>query len=947
MSEFITAIQDDIVARAKALDDSWSARDLRPALRTLRRQHSSPESPDYSTSDARLAYALAYHPFHALMSYEVFCQFRDLLPCRDGRVFTAVILGAGPGAEAVALVRILSEISEPPSTIRLRLLDREPGWERTRAVTLEVTARRWFSGNLEIEHVTADLSTPEGRRIVREAMSDVDLVTAQAVVSEIPDQDDATSFMADLVTTFPSEALLLMSDMTGNQKLDAVVNDLDAHPSLRTVQAVRQTYPMPVSTSEARDLFADEDGLRQRRRVMVTARLFSRPEWRPDQVRVDEEFDPTPDQAAALAAFERFVADRTGDIFILEGPAGSGKTEIMRRMASISSKFGLVTSLMAPTGQAAVRLSQRTGLATSTIHSGLYDRTQVIDNDSNERDWPPTTVFAPQTVGGPGHIWIIDEASMVGDDPDEAQDTAEPPELKFGDGRLLSDILSNTVALGGQVVFVGDSCQLPPFKADRSLALSANDLSSRGHRVVSVSLTSLVRTAHNSEITEFSRSLREHVREGQLGLLDFTPDGTREVAELPTFALEDYLLTRFASGSAVALAKRNSDVATWNTNIRVQMGRTGVLPEASERLVLSKGSHTLGLLNGSEIRVVELLGEQVTRRVTVRDKGGPVSLEVHLQNALLSVTTASGMSLEFEAPIVVNLLTAPSPDIIRRVRQALWVDFVMRLRKEMVVSKAEILERYEHDAIVNAIHASYGYARTIFRAQGGEWESVVIDGHSLFKIEHTSSRHAYSAVTRAKKALYLRNWPQGDERWTERRLAHGALSAMQRELSRRVAYQRINENNTTLAIQVRTDDSMPAVFVNVFERVSGDVNFSVQKSAGAEIPKSLIQSLEYWCALENSRQRTAAPLPIASSMSMIELHFFPLGIDVFVRPTGNFEAEVSLFREPHEWASLRIFFKGDGSVTKCFHGKGSERLRRQLVEQLLEKWPSIKGAGDI
>ena len=118
MSEFITAIQQDIVDRVRQSQPAWSAVELQPELLRLRNSYRTTVMPDFSTSQARLTYALAYHPFHSMMAYEVLSQSSHLLPIPEDGHLTVTALGAGPGAEVLALIRVLTQRVSPLQSIR-------------------------------------------------------------------------------------------------------------------------------------------------------------------------------------------------------------------------------------------------------------------------------------------------------------------------------------------------------------------------------------------------------------------------------------------------------------------------------------------------------------------------------------------------------------------------------------------------------------------------------------------------------------------------------------------------------------------------------------------------------------------------------------------------------------------------------------------------------------
>ena len=102
-----------------------------------------------------------------------------------------------------------------------------------------------------------------------------------------------------------------------------------------------------------------------------------------------------PDQVAAVAAA---LKDK---VLVITGGPGTGKTTIVSCILDLYQGLGARVLLMAPTGRAAKRLSETTGMAATTIHRALE--------------------FSPQTGGfrrGPAEplkaeVVVVDETSMV------------------------------------------------------------------------------------------------------------------------------------------------------------------------------------------------------------------------------------------------------------------------------------------------------------------------------------------------------------------------------------------------------------------------------------------------------------------------------------------------------------------------------------------------------
>ena len=122
---------------------------------------------------------------------------------------------------------------------------------------------------------------------------------------------------------------------------------------------------------------------------------------------------------------------------IITGGPGTGKTTILKCIVEAYSKLSpdLDVTLLAPTGKAARRMSEATGLVASTIHSKL----NIFDLDAGEPDKLPEGLI------------VVDETSMV-------------------DMLLLSKLLNAVWGSETQLLFIGDVDQLPSVGAGNCLA---------------------------------------------------------------------------------------------------------------------------------------------------------------------------------------------------------------------------------------------------------------------------------------------------------------------------------------------------------------------------------------------------------------------------------------------------------------------------------------------
>lgn len=135
------------------------------------------------------------------------------------------------------------------------------------------------------------------------------------------------------------------------------------------------------------------------------------------------ELTPTPGQGRAL---EKLL---TGGLTVLTGGPGTGKTTLVRALISIARRMGLAVALAAPTGRAAKRLAESTGLEAQTIHRLLeYNPKEGAFGRNAEKPLE-------------AELLVVDECSMV-------------------DTWLMAH-LAAALGPGARLVMVGDSHQLP------------------------------------------------------------------------------------------------------------------------------------------------------------------------------------------------------------------------------------------------------------------------------------------------------------------------------------------------------------------------------------------------------------------------------------------------------------------------------------------------------
>lgn len=502
----------------------------------------------------------------------------------------------------------------------------------------------------------------------------------------------------------------------------------------------------------------------------------------------------TSEQRAALETL-RPLFTGTARAGVLTGSAGTGKTFLVSTLLEGLIKRDWEVVVLTPTGRAAdvLRTSlQRMAelrevampeIVPRTIHSFIY-RMQPPDYAGEQLSLFAETT-QPETSGEPT-LWVIDEASMVGN---TARAADEVVELCFGSGSLLHDLVeaadleSNSEL---RLLFVGDSGQLPPIQPSASEndapALTAAALrealppSLRDEPIPVAELTE-VRRQTQGPLLQFIHEVRSAMRDGGWLPTDARP----QVQPLRNGDwLKKYLVDTDngqAPARAILLSHTNASVRRYNQAVRVALGRDDVTLHPDEVLLVRRnrsvnldhgelgiGFDEVKFKNGSFIQVVGL--PRIDRQAIVPLRGGEVTL-VYWRAQVRLVNEAKMTPVE--VVVLANRLRPPTPTSAENLDSALLIDFQRRMLAEHDLPPQspgsaryeEYHSRVQSDPYFNCIQAEYGYAVTVHNAQGGEWPSVLIDPGSnkarewqrVPKHREAYARWVYTAITRASEEV--------------------------------------------------------------------------------------------------------------------------------------------------------------------------------------------------
>ncbi len=356
------------------------------------------------------------------------------------------------------------------------------------------------------------------------------------------------------------------------------------------------------------------DGTVRARGDRYALALYAEAEEAVWKVAAGDEVPPTPlslrpppgltdEQARLFAELDR------RRLVILHGLPGTGKTRTVSALAEALSARGIDFAMAAPTGKAARRITEASGLAASTLHRLL--------------SLTPEDALVPRARRLGQAVVIVDECSMI--------------------DSLLMRQLVGALAPGARLVLVGDPNQLPPVGPGQPFA----DLVARRP---SVALTRIFRQAAENPIVAAAHAIHAgrvpEFPEGDARLVLHDIDDPGALAD----AVIERFLAEAARGTWPALLTptHKGPLGTRALNARLKaalnpgqgpsraVGARRTPVHAGDPLVAVENDYQTGLMNGEVVRVAEvadggLVLERGEERIRV---GGPALFRLELAYAL-------------------------------------------------------------------------------------------------------------------------------------------------------------------------------------------------------------------------------------------------------------------------------------------------------------------------
>ena len=441
-------------------------------------------------------------------------------------------------------------------------------------------------------------------------------------------------------------------------------------------------------------------------------------------------YGPTPCQEALLTSVADFLTSDEGDILVVNGYAGTGKTTAVASVVGALKDLEINSVLLAPTGRSAKVLSQYAGQPASTIHKHIYRQKSVGADGFGQ--------FSLSYNKARNTLFIVDEVSLIG----------IGSEGNFGSGNLLEDLV-DFVRSGAdcRLILIGDAAQLPPVGLDASPALSPAFMDGFGG-VRYVTLTTVVRQGADSGILLNATHLRSMLpySGGPLGLTA-TPDVERITGGELLETLSD-AYGRYGEDEVMVLCRSNKRAGRYNAGIRASVLFHEEHLVRGERLMIVK-NHYLDGLEGTDY----MANGDMAKLVWIRHFEERYGL--HFADACLSLPDYNDQEVEMK--VLLDTLESDSPSLPYEQSQALYQG--VSADYAHLTTKKKRYEAVREDPFFNALQIKYAHAITCHKAQGGQWRCVFIDNPFWQDtLQDEDIKWLYTALTRAIEKVYLVNF---------------------------------------------------------------------------------------------------------------------------------------------------------------------------------------------
>lgn len=422
------------------------------------------------------------------------------------------------------------------------------------------------------------------------------------------------------------------------------------------------------------------------------------------------------------------VSDTPGEVFVLNGYAGTGKTSLVGALIKALDASKRKTVVLAPTGRGAKVASGMSAHPAGTIHRRLF-RPDMSDASGMRY------VVAPNQSRDT--LFIVDEASLIADSK--------------GPDSLLAMLVKHVYSAPGcKMLLMGDEAQLPPVGQTTAYAMNPDRLRSLGLNPHCHVLDLAMRQDAESGIIHNATLMRHLLYHPDTQLrpcIDMA--GFKDVRVISSRELPDELVASYSSvgqEETLIITRANWRANDFNQAIRQQVFDYDSPVSRGDRLVITKNDYFWGKQNGRNGLIANGDMAEVTWTGRTEKVYGRYFTEVELQ-------FADGRIIN--AQLMLRSLMTKSSSIPREEMER----FMNRIMADTEGVLSEKIAAALNSPYYNALQAKYAYCVTCHKAQGGEWKHVYIDmgGIDPEALGPEFYRWIYTAITRATQRVYFVN----------------------------------------------------------------------------------------------------------------------------------------------------------------------------------------------